>query len=75
MPYLGEIFQEWRTADREAHAFEQQVTRATLLALEGRGPEPSPEVREKAGNMRELANDLFRLAMDEMKRRADENKR
>jgi hypothetical protein len=74
MPYGGEIFQEWRTADREAHALEQQVIRATLQALEAGGSDPSPDIREKAGKMRDLANELFYLAMDEMKRRADANK-
>ena len=63
----NDLFQEWRTADRQAHAVEQALTRASLAALEGNAPAPTAEERAKAHRLRQTANDLFHLAMAEMK--------
>ncbi len=35
MSNLGDLFQEWRAADRAAHALEQDVVRASMRALDG----------------------------------------
>jgi hypothetical protein len=32
------LFHEWRAADREAHALERSITKASLKALGGRRP-------------------------------------
>ena len=64
------LFQEWRTADRAAHALEQAITRASLDALSGNGEPPDDELRDRARNLRHTADDLFHLAMEEMKARA-----
>lgn len=69
-----DLFQEWRTADRQAHAMEQQLTRASLDALEGRGVAPTDEERSKAQHLRHVANDLFQLAMAQMKDKAANNR-
>ena len=63
----------WR--DRNAHAAEQEVVRASLRALEGAGAMPSQKDRDEAHKLRQTANDLFTLAMDEMKKRARAAKR
>jgi hypothetical protein len=70
-----DLFQEWRTADRQAHAVEQDLTRASLQALEGLGPAPTAEERETAHSLRRNANDLFHLAMAQMNDRAVANRR
>jgi len=64
------LFQEWRTADRAAHALEQAITRASLDALSGDGEPPEEELRERARKLRHTADDLFHLAMEEMNARA-----
>jgi hypothetical protein len=66
----NDLFQEWRAADRQAHAMEKLITKASLAALEGQGVGPTPEDREKAHGLRHAADDLFALAMAEMKERA-----
>jgi hypothetical protein len=71
----GDLFQEWRKADRTAHALERLIVRASLQSLDGKGPSPSPGDRDRALRLRRTADDLFVLAMDEMKRRADAAKR
>lgn len=71
----GDLFQEWRAADRAAHALEQEVVRASLRSLDGNGPAPLQEAQDRAHKLRETANDLFVLAMDEMQRRASAVKR
>jgi hypothetical protein len=68
------VFKEWRTADQQAHALEQAVSRAFLGALEGRGESPSAEQRDQARALRQTADKLFELAMAEMKNRADTNR-
>ena len=60
------LFGQWRAADRDAHAVEQAVTRASLDALEGRGVPPSSEELAKAQELRQTADRLFKLAMKEM---------
>lgn len=70
MPTTGPLLDAWRTADREAHALERELTRAWLRALEGRGPVPPDEHRRAARKLRETADDLFQLAMAEFARRA-----
>ena len=70
-----DLFQEWRAADRAAHAMEQLVVRQSLQALEGKSDTPLEEDHYKARRLRETANDLFVLAMDDMKRRAGELRR
>lgn len=70
MAEAGDLFQEWRAADRAAHALEQEVVRASMAALDGKGPAPSQEAHDKAHKLRETANDLFALAMEEMRIRA-----
>lgn len=72
MPATGTLFNEWRTADREAHKLERALTAASLAALEGRGEIPSEQQRRSARKLRETADDLFRLAMDEFATRARE---
>jgi hypothetical protein len=71
----GDLFQEWRTADRAAHALEQALTRASMAALERHGEAPSESERDTARKMRATADDLFQLAMAEMKSRADAARR
>jgi hypothetical protein len=71
----NDLFQEWRTADRHAHAVEQALTRASLDALNGAGPAPSETEREQAHTLRKTANDLFHLAMDQMKDKSEARKR
>jgi len=66
MPPPGDLFQEWRAADRAAHALEQQIFRAHLAFVEGEGAAPSADDQETAHKLRNTANDLFKLAMDEM---------
>lgn len=70
MAEAGDLFQEWRAADRAAHALEQEIVRASMRALDGNGPAPLQEAHDKAHKLRETANDLFHLAMEEMERRA-----
>jgi hypothetical protein len=65
--------QEWRAADRQAHACEQRVVRAAMLAQDGKATAPTPEDRDEALKPREIANRLFNLAMEEMKQRAEVN--
>lgn len=68
------LFNEWRAADRKAHAMEQELTRASLEALEGRGEPPSAQERAQAHKLRRTADDLFQLAMEEMKAKAGANR-
>jgi hypothetical protein len=63
----NDLFQEWRTADRQAHAMEQALTRASLAALAGAGRAPTDDERGQAHELRRTANDLFHLAMAQMK--------
>jgi hypothetical protein len=70
-----DLFQEWRTADRQAHALEQALTRASLDALTGAGVAPTEAERDQAHTMRKNANDLFHLAMAQMKDRSAASKR
>jgi hypothetical protein len=67
----SDLFQEWRAADRAAHALEQALTRASLAALDGRGEGPSEGDRDRSRKLRSTADDLFRMAMDEMRAKAD----
>lgn len=70
------LFKEWRTADQQAHAIEQALSKASLAALDGHDDAPPTEVdREKARKLRHAADDLFHLAMAEMARRAADNRR
>jgi hypothetical protein len=71
----ADLFREWRTADRAAHAFEQELIKSSLKALEGLGEAPAAQEKEKAHELRRTANDLFHLAMVEMKRAAEMNRR
>jgi hypothetical protein len=48
----NDLFQEWRTADRRAHAMEQLLTRASLDALAGAGAAPTEAEREQAHLLR-----------------------
>jgi hypothetical protein len=64
------LFQEWRAANRAAHALEQAVVRATLAMHEGHGHGPTEEERDKARNMRHIADDLFAVSMNAAKSRA-----
>ncbi len=75
MSNLGDLFQEWRAADRAAHALEQDVVRASMRALDGLDSPPPQEAHDRAHRLRETADDLFKLAMAEMKSRADAAKR
>ena len=68
------LFNEWRAADRKAHAMEQELTRASLRALEGRGEPPSAQERALAHKLRHTADELFQLAMQEMKARTGANR-
>jgi hypothetical protein len=63
----NDLFQEWRTADRQAHAMEQSLTRASLAALGGTGPAPTEAERDAAHKLRKTANELFHLAMAQMR--------
>lgn len=75
VPDPSDLFQEWRAADRAAHAMELMLTRASLKALDGRGPAPTKEDQDKAHQLRVTAHDLFELAMAEMKARAEAHRR
>jgi hypothetical protein len=56
----GDLFQEWRTADRNAYPLEQSILRASMSAIESSSAEmPISEERDKAKRMRATANDLF----------------
>lgn len=68
------LFKEWRVADRQAHALEQALSRASLDALAGHGEPPSSQQREQAQKLRHTADDLFQLAMREMETRAALNR-
>ena len=63
---------EWRVADRVARELEQAIARASLDALEGRGPAPTPEDHESVRQHRAVADDLFQIAMAATKERVDE---
>jgi hypothetical protein len=63
------VFHEWRAADRQAHAQERAMTKASLSALEGKGEAPSDDEREKARTLRQRADALFQRAMREFKQR------
>jgi hypothetical protein len=63
------VFHEWRAADREAHAQERAMTKASLRALEGEGEAPSDDEREKARTLRQTADALFQRAMHEFRQR------
>ena len=69
------LINEWRLADRAAHALEQRVSRASLTALAGRGNAPSSEDLDRVRRLRELADDLFALAMAGLQERARELRR
>lgn len=69
------VFNEWRTADRQAHELEQVLSKASLKALQGEGDAPSPEERDRARRLRQTADDLFHLAMAEMKARSEKARR
>lgn len=68
------LFKEWRTADRQAHALEQALSKASLAALEGHGEPPASQERERAQDLRHTADDLFQLAMHELEARAAANR-
>ena len=61
-----DLFREWRTADKVAYAFEQQLLRRSLDAIEGTCQPPLPEDHDKARRLRQVAKDLFVVAMEEM---------
>lgn len=75
MDWNHNVFNEWRTADRQAHALEQALSLASLSALQGQGPAPVPEDRDKARKLRQTADDLFQIAMAEMAARAERFRR
>ena len=70
-----DIFQEWRVADRAAHAAEQRVMRDAMASMDDSGPAPSREDRDAAHRLRSIANDLFVIAMAELKRRSEQLRR
>ncbi len=69
------VFNEWRTADRQAHLLEQALSLASLNALQGKGPAPAAQDRERARKLRQSADDLFQHAMAELAARAANNRR
>lgn len=69
------LINEWRLADRAAHALEQQISRAALAALAGHGEAPAPDDMAKARRLRALADDLFAVAMAALQARARELRR
>lgn len=69
------LFREWREANRKAHLREQEVAKASLLALEGKGEWPSAEARAEVRQLRELANELLQESMRQIEDRAASNKR
>jgi len=70
-----DIFQEWRIADRAAHAAEQRVMRDAISSMDDSGPPPTTQDREAAHRLRSIANDLFVIAMAELKRRSEQLRR
>jgi len=70
----GDFFQEWRAADRTAHACEKLLARAHLNALNGVGDTPSDAAQEQARQLRATANALFTKAMAQMQNRADHSR-
>ena len=71
MSPANDLFQEWRTADRAAHAAERAIVRAHLDTLEGHGSTPSRAEQDTAHRLRGEANDLFKVAMDQMDARRE----
>lgn len=75
LPGRDLLFREWQEANRKAHRMEQELAKASLLALEGKGDWPSAASRDEVRKIRELANDLFRESMHQIEVRAALNKR
>ncbi|MEO8654222.1 MAG: hypothetical protein ABI409_08875 [Ramlibacter sp.] len=69
VPEENSVFHEWRVADRDAHAQERIMARASLKALNGEGDAPSEIEREKARTLRQTADGLFKGAMHEFRKR------
>jgi len=70
-----DIFQEWRVADRVAHAAEQRVVREAMASFDDNAAPPSAESKDTAHRLRSVADDLFVVAMAELKRRSDQLRR
>lgn len=71
LPDENSVFHEWRAADRDAHAQERMMAKASLRALNGEGDAPSDVEREKARTLRQTADALFQGAMHEFRKRID----
>ena len=65
-----DLFREWRTADKAAHALEKQLLNEAIASIDGGGAAPHPDSQEKAKRLRQVANDLFTVAMAEMTEQA-----
>jgi hypothetical protein len=75
VPNPSELFQEWRTANRQAQALEKSVVRRSMDSIEGLCEAPTDLEHESAHVLRATADDLFQLAMDEMAKQAKANRR
>jgi hypothetical protein len=71
----SDLFQEWRVADRQAHALEQSVVKRSMRSLDGLCEAPTQAEHDRAHQLRGTANDLFQLAMAEMAARAKANRK
>jgi hypothetical protein len=71
----SDLFQEWRAADRAAHALEKSLLNESMRAIEHLESVPAAQAHDRAHKLRGIANDLFALAMAEMKARAEAAKR
>jgi hypothetical protein len=61
MTTTGTLFNEWRTADREAHKLERALTLASLQALDGHGAVPSDDEHQAARRLRQQPTICFSL--------------
>jgi hypothetical protein len=71
----NDLFQEWRTANRQDFDAEQAILLCSIAFVDGKGDEPTAAQRDKAHRLRAQANDLFAVAMEQMKHSAGTVKR
>jgi hypothetical protein len=57
------LFDRWREADGAARVAEKEVLAASLEALDGKGPAPSMQARERAKRLRAVADAMLNAAL------------
>ena len=70
----SDLFQVWREANRGANAFELQIVRAAMNALDGNGDPPSKTQIDEANKLRGNANELFVASMLAMRKKMNERR-